>query len=78
MDTIVKIDRNLFDELFEIVFGEEQTLNSGTSKVLFNQKQAFLKNRETGEITPTGIFASAEELGELLVIETYCNLEQQK
>lgn len=77
MDTnkIKKISRRSFEEQFEIIFGKEQTLNSGTNNVLFNQKQAFLKNRKTGEIVPTNIFASSEELGELLVIEAFCDSE---
>ena len=73
-----KISRTSFDETFEILFGEEQTINSSSSKVIFNQKQALLKNRTTGEIFQTNIFASDEELGELLVIETYCFIEQDK
>ncbi len=73
MDNNEKISRSSFDEQFEIVFGQEQTLNSGTIKVLFNQKQAYLKNRKTGETIPTNIFASTEEVGELLVIETFCS-----
>ncbi len=72
---IEKMSRTLFDETFEILFGEEQTINSGTSKVMFNQKQALLKNRATGEIFQTNVFASDKELGESLVIENYCFTE---
>lgn len=72
MNNIEKINRKKFSEQFEIIFREAQTLNSGTSKVIFNQKQAHLKNRITGEIIPTNIFASDEEHGELMVIENYC------
>ena len=74
MDTnnVHKISRTSFDETFEIFFGKAQTLNPDTIKVMFDQKQAFLKNRETGEIIPTNIYASSEEFGELLVIENYC------
>ena len=67
-----KINKSDFEEQFEIFFSSEQTLNSGTSKVLFNQKQAFLKDKETGEVIPTDVFANSEELGEAMVIERYC------
>lgn len=70
-----KISRSSFDEQFEIIYGEEQTLNSGTSLPLFNQKQALLKNRHTGEIIPTNIFAGNEEIGELMVIEKFCKID---
>ena len=76
MNNVEKISRSSFDEQFEIVFDKGQILNSGTTKVLFNQKQAFLKNKATGDIVPTNVFASSEELGELLVIEQFCNLEK--
>lgn len=77
MDTnpIDKISRTSFDETFEILFGEEQTINSGTSKVMFNQKQALLKNRATGEVFQTNVFSSDEDFGELMVIEKYCFIE---
>lgn len=72
INTIKKINNIDFDETFEIVFGEEQTLNPGTVKVLFHQKQALLKNRITGEITSTEIYSNSEELGALLVKEKFC------
>ena len=72
MDNNNKISRSIFDKQFQIIFGEEQTVNSGTSLPIFNQKQAFLKNRNTGEIIPTSIFSSNEEFGELMVFESYC------
>jgi hypothetical protein len=72
MNTIKKIHRDLFEEQFEIVFGEEQTLNAGTSQVLFRRKQAFLKNKLTGEIISTDVFTDSEEYGELLVLEKFC------
>lgn len=70
-----KMSKKEFEEKFEIVFGSEETLNSGTSNVLFNQKQAFIKDKKTGEIRPTEIYASSEDFGELLVIEKFCNPE---
>jgi len=75
MNNIEKMSRSSFDEKFEIIFGEAQTLFSGTSKVLCNQKQAFLKNKMTAEIIPTDIYSTSEELGELLVIEQLCDLQ---
>ena len=75
MKNIEKMNRSSFDEKFDIIFGEPQTLFSGTSKVLFNQKQAFLKNKMTAEIIPTDIYSTSEELGELLVIEQLCDLQ---
>jgi hypothetical protein len=73
INTVNKTSRILFDERFEILFSEEQTLNLGKINVLFKQKEALLKNRVTGEILPTNIFASSEEFAELLVIEKFCN-----
>ena len=73
MSNIKKMSRSSFDEKFDIIFGEAKTLFSGTSKVLFNQKQAFLKDKITAEIIPTNIYSPSEELGELLVIEQLCD-----
>lgn len=67
-----KINRGLFDEQFEIFFGREQTVICGKTMIFSYQKQAFLKNRFTNEIISTNIFASSEEYGELMVIETFC------
>ena len=75
MSNTEKISRSSFDQQFDIIFRDTQTLNSGTSKVLFNQKQAFLKNKLTDEIIETNIYASDEELGEALVIEQFCYLD---
>lgn len=72
---IEKMSRASFDEKFEIIFSEEQAINSGTSKVLSGQRQALLKNKNSGEIFQTNIFVSNIELGELLVIEKYCLIQ---
>lgn len=67
-----KMTKDSFEELYEILFSEKQTLNSGTTEVLFNQKQGLLKNKKKGEIIPTNIFASSEELGRAMIIQKYC------
>jgi len=72
---IEKITKREFEELFEIFFGEEQTLNAGSGRVLFNQRQAFLKDKGTGEVIPTNLYASSPELGEAMVYERYCTLD---
>lgn len=67
-----RINRDLFEEQFEIFFGAEQTVKCGETMIFSYQKQAFLKNRFTNEILPTNIFARSEEYGELMVIDAYC------
>ena len=67
-----KINRDLFEEQFEIFFGTEQTVICGETMIFSYQKQAFLKNRFTKEIISTNIFACSEELGEWMVINALC------
>lgn len=73
----MKINKKVFDSQFEIFFAEAQTINSETIKVLFNQKQGFLKNKQTGETIPKNIFATSEEHGKQMVIEAYCYPEKE-
>ena len=72
MNTFTSISRQEFDRTFEIILGEEQTLDPGTIKVLFGQRRVLLKHRITGEIIDTDIYSPSEEIGALLVIENYC------
>ncbi|MBC7629317.1 hypothetical protein [Ferruginibacter sp.] len=63
----------LFYETYEILFGEPETINSGTSKIMSNQRKIILKKKATGELINTAIYSSSEELGELMVLEKYCS-----
>lgn len=62
-----------FESKYEIVWGEPKTLNSGKVNVQFNKRQASLRDRETGVLTPTNVYVDdgSEELGEVLVLERY-------
>lgn len=71
-NSIKKISKAKFDETFEILFGEEQTVGAGTPEVMANVKQALIKDRATGEISKTNIFTQDEEYGKSLVIDSYC------
>lgn len=72
-----KINRIDFEENYEILLGEKDKIFSGTSKVIFNQMQVYLKNRINGEIIETNIFSSDKKLGEAMAIEQFCKIENE-
>ncbi len=68
-----KMDRADFEKQYAVLIDKKETLSPGTNKVLFNQRQALLKHLSSGEIIPTGVYASTDEYAEFLVFERFCN-----
>jgi len=64
------------NEKYEILFGEEPTLNAGTYRVIFNQRHVFLKDKITGTIIPTNRYVSSGEDGTFSIVDFFHNSEE--